>query len=54
MPNNGLYINIVDATANIVKQFGRITVHEERLVNILSDMYPERTLSIVPLTININ
>ena len=42
MQKNGLYINIVDATANIVKQFGRITVHEERFVNILSDMYPER------------
>lgn len=37
-----LYQNLIDATHSIVAQFGKNIVHEERFVNILSDLYPER------------
>lgn len=42
MRNSVLYKKIVDATAKIITQFGRSIIHEERFVNILSDLYPER------------
>lgn len=42
MQKNILYSNIVAATSSIVTQFGRSIVHDDRFVNILSDLYPER------------
>lgn len=42
MQNSVLYKKLVDATVKIITQFGRSIIHEERFVNILSDLYPER------------
>ena len=42
MQTKKLYPNLVDATSTIIKQFGHGIVHEERFVNILSDLNPDR------------
>ena len=34
--------NLIDATKKIVTQFGKNIIHEERFVNVLSDLSPER------------
>ena len=42
MGNSVLYRNIIDATNKIVAQFGTDIIHEERFVNVLSDLSPGR------------
>lgn len=37
-----LYNHLIDATSKIISQFGDGIVYEERFVNILSDMFPDR------------
>lgn len=43
MSNSVLYRNIIDATTQIVKQFGKGMIFEQRFVNVLSDLAPGRT-----------
>ena len=42
MIKSKLYNNLVDATNRIVNQFGKSIIQEDRFVNILSDMCPDR------------
>lgn len=42
MLKSKLYSNLVDATNKIVNQFGKSVIQEDRFVNILSDMCPDR------------
>ncbi len=42
MQNSVLYPNLIDATANIIKKFGKDVIHEDRFVNVLSDLSPGR------------
>lgn len=42
MLNSKLYTNLIDATNKIVNQFGSSIIQEDRFVNILLDMYPDR------------
>ena len=42
MHSSVLYPNLVDATVDIIKKFGKDIIHEDRFVNVLSDLSPGR------------
>lgn len=42
MIKSQLYTNLVAATGQVIAQFGKTIIQEDRFVNILSDMYPDR------------